>query len=127
MDKELYKPPTANREAITDNINNQVRALNESTALYNPDPHAGNILVDPVIIAALDYYWDKLKPSLISPPMEVLSEEQWELVGKALSRKFSFNRLDWLRHPERDECLVELAKETQFQIAQLSQATIEGE
>ncbi len=56
--------------------------------------------------------------SLFSPP-ELLSDEEWDIVSRALSRKFSFNRISWLRHPERDECLLELAKETQYQIAQL--------
>ena len=51
-------------KGIVQNIDNQIKALNESIPLHKPDPHAGNILVDPVIIACLVFYWKKLKVEL---------------------------------------------------------------
>jgi len=49
------------------NVNNQVEALNNAIPIIEPSPYAGNLLVDPVIVAALDFHWrelTKLTPDL---------------------------------------------------------------
>jgi len=55
------------KEDIQSMIDDQVKALNESQSLYKPDQYAGNILVDPVIIAALAHWWGEYKNRLIKP------------------------------------------------------------
>ena len=45
---------------IISNIKNQIEGLDKSTPILKPDANAGNLLVDPVIVAALTYYWEKL-------------------------------------------------------------------
>lgn len=57
MDKEL--------EDIIENISVKIKALNNATPLFKPEPYAGNLLVDPIIVATLDYYWEKLAKELI--------------------------------------------------------------
>ena len=54
-----------------------------------------------------------------------LPDGVWERIGTCLSRKFSFNRISWLRHPKRDECLVELAKETEFELGKAGYVAVE--
>uniref|UniRef100_A0A6H1ZS19 Uncharacterized protein n=1 Tax=viral metagenome TaxID=1070528 RepID=A0A6H1ZS19_9ZZZZ len=67
------------KEDIQSMIDDQVKALDESTALYEPDQYAGNILVDPVIIAALSHWWGKYKDRLIKPErLTMLGEKELE-------------------------------------------------
>ena len=63
------------KEDIQSMIDDQVKALDESTALYEPDQYAGNILVDPVIIAALSYWWTEYKKRQM-PELTVLREKE---------------------------------------------------
>jgi len=75
----------ADIESMTDDL---VRSLNESEALYKPDPHAGNILVDPVIIAALSHWWGEYKKHQV-PELTVLSDEEMANLSNVFPEGFT--------------------------------------
>ena len=44
---------------IKEQLDILIKDLCNSKALFRPDENAGNLLVDPVIPAAIQYWWDK--------------------------------------------------------------------
>ena len=48
------------RTAIKRQLNTLINDLEKSKALEKPDKYAGNLLVDPVLVAGIAYWWRKL-------------------------------------------------------------------
>lgn len=45
-------------------IDSLIKDLCDSKSLTKPDPNAGYLLVDPVIPAAIQYWWEEFKSNL---------------------------------------------------------------